>query len=376
MYCAHFKLKQRPFDDSSDPPKLFLEGSRATFSKALMYVISRERGFVKITGAVGSGKTTLCRWLLRTLPKEEYRVLHLADPTLSALQLDFALAEALGIEAPRDRAEQLGVQIEASLRGLVEGPVQVIVLIDEAHAMPLETLERLRLLGQGAGDGDNALRLIFLGPQDLDRRLAEREFAALRDRIVHSLRLRRLNHHDVRDYLNTRLRSADYEGRRIFSSNAVRLIAGLSRGLPRRINLLADKAMMAAALERQHEVRSRHVSAAAREIKLERKRAMRPPNGVLALAAGLGFSAGAVVAIAAVMTALRMGWVPLREPTSSVSAAATGGALSTAPRDASSSAGDARAPTGTARTDTPASLLGGAPFGQNGMVLNRIDGRK
>ena len=311
MYCAHFGLQRRPFDVSTEPAKLFLEGSRAVFSEALLYVLDHEKGFVKITGAVGSGKTTLCRWLLRSLPQERYRIVHLADPTLSAQQLDFALSEALGLDCSREKTNRVRMRLEAKLRSAHGQGQQVIVLVDEAHAMPLETLERLRLLGQGAGDGDSALRLVLLGPPELDQRLAGAEFAGLRDRIVHSLRLRRLGMDDIRDYLHSRLRAAGYEGPKVFSANAIRLIGGLSRGLPRRINLLADKAMMAAALEHRFEVHSREVAAATREIKLERMRGERTPRGMLSLAAGLGFAAGMVTTVTVIVAALHLGWIDL-----------------------------------------------------------------
>ena len=312
MYCEHFGLQRRPFDVSTEPAKIFLDGSRATFCESLLYVLDHEKGFVKITGAVGSGKTTMCRWMLRSLPKERYRTVHLADPTLSPQQLDFALSEGLGLDCSRDDTDRVRMRLEAKLRSARERNLQVVVLVDEAHAMPLETLERLRLIGQGAGNGDSALRIVLLGPVELDQRLAGPEFAALRDRIVHSLRLRRLSMDDIRHYLNSRLRAAGYQGPRIFSSNAIRLIGGLSRGLPRRINLLADKAMMSAALENRFEVRTREVTAATAEIKLERVRNERTSRGLLSLAAGLGFAAGMFTTVTVILTALHFGWLDVQ----------------------------------------------------------------
>jgi type II secretory pathway predicted ATPase ExeA len=309
MYCAHFGLQRRPFEVSTEPTQLFLDGSRAVFCDALLYVLEHEKGFVKITGAVGSGKTTLCRWLLRTLPAERYRIVHLADPTLSTQQLDFALSEGLGLECSREKPNRVRMRLETKLRSAQQQGQQVLVLVDEAHAMPLETLERLRLLGQGAGDGDNAVRMVLLGPPELDQRLAGSEFAALRDRIVHSLRLRRLNLDDIRDYLHSRLKAAGYGGPKVFSTNAVRLIGGLSRGLPRRINLLADKAMIAAALDNRFMVHTREVAAATREIRLEKQRAERPSGRLLSLAAGLGFAAGIVLTAGVMLTALHLGWL-------------------------------------------------------------------
>lgn len=317
MYLAHFGLERRPFDVTTEPSAVFVDGSRAAFSNALMFVLEHEHGFVKITGAVGAGKTTLCRWLLRTLPQDKFKLVHLADPTLTPSQLDFALADGLGARTSRDDPEGARAAVESRLRHYTDEGRQVIVLVDEAHAMPLDTLERLRLVGQGVGSGDNLLRLVFLGPPELDQRLAHADFAALRDRIVHSLRLRRLNLDDIQNYLHIRLKAAGYSGPRVFSANAVRLIGGLSRGLPRRINLLADKAMMAAAMEHRFEVRSGEIATAAKEIKLERARAERPSNRHITMAAGLGFAAGIVATLAFVLLAFQLGWLEVQStPTS------------------------------------------------------------
>ena len=142
--------------------------------------------------------------------------------------------------------------------------------------------------------------------------LIHREAHALSGALIAMQGLRRLGMDDIREYLDSRLRAAGYEGPKVFSSNAIRLIGGLSRGLPRRINLLADKAMIAAALENRYQVRSREVAAAAREIKLERIRGERASKGMLSLVAGLGFAAGMVTTVSLILTALHFGWIDVQ----------------------------------------------------------------
>jgi hypothetical protein len=154
----------------------------------------------------------------------------------------------------------------------------------------------------------NALRLVLVGPPELEKRLTHEAFGALNDRIAHDLRLNRLSRDEVHEYLHGRLRNAGYDGPRIFSVGAVRAVAVLSRGLPERINLLADKALMAASLAHAFEVHTRDVQVAARELRLSHpvpRRRLR----LFSLPLGAGFAAGVTSALAAVALALHFGWM-------------------------------------------------------------------
>lgn len=319
MYLAHFGLQHLPFDSANEPKQLVFPGTRHETARSLLHLIARENGYLRIIGEHGTGKTTLCRWLLRKLPPERYRVVHVTDPALSPRLIDVMLAEKLGMTVHRTDPRRMRADLRDRLNHSAISGEKLIVLIDEAQSMPLETLEHLRLLGQGVGRGGNALRLVLVGPPELEKRLALEAFGALNDRIEHTLHLNRLSRDEVHEYLHGRLRNAGYDGPRIFSVGAVRAVAVLSRGLPGRINLLADKALMAASLAHAFEVHTRDVRQAARELRLshpEPRRRLR----LFSLPLGAGFAAGVTSALAAVAVALHFGWMgPAKyEPRSSL----------------------------------------------------------
>ncbi|MEI8303568.1 MAG: AAA family ATPase [Burkholderiales bacterium] len=308
MYLAHFGLQHLPFDSANEPKQLVFPGARHETARSLLHLIARETGFIRIIGEPGTGKTTLCRWLLRKLPPERYRVVHVTDPSLSPRLIDVMLAEKLGMTVHRTDPRRMRADLRDRLNHSAISGEKLIVLIDEAQSMPLETLEHLRLLGQGVGRGGNALRLVLVGPPELEKRLTHEAFGALNDRIAHDLRLNRLSRDEVHEYLHGRLRNAGYDGPRIFSVGAVRAVAVLSRGLPERINLLADKALMAASLAHAFEVHTRDVQVAARELRLSHpvpRRRLR----LFSLPLGAGFAAGVTSALAAVALALHFGWM-------------------------------------------------------------------
>ena len=322
MYLAHFGLQRLPFDNANEPRQLVFPGTRHETARSLLHLIARESGFIRLIGETGTGKTTLCRWLLRKLPPDRYRVVHVTDPMLSPRLIDVMLAEKLGMTIHRTDPRRMRADLRDRLNHSAVSGEKLIVLIDEAQSMPLETLEHLRLLGQGVGRGGNALRLVLVGPPELDQRLALEAFMALNDRIAHGLRLNRLSRDEVHEFLHGRLRNAGYDGPRIFSVGAVRAVAVLSRGLPDRINLLADKALMAASLAHAFEVHTRDVRAAARELRLSQPEPRRRLR-LFSLPLGAGFAAGVTSALAAVALALHFCWMGSSkcEPRSSVGGA-------------------------------------------------------
>ncbi len=305
MYIKHFGLSTKPFLVTPETESFFVQGSRKALVESLLYVLSNEQGIIKITGEVGSGKTTTCRYLLKTLPAEEFKSIYLADPTLTRDQLLFAVADGLDLQFDRAKPELIIRVIRQRVESLFAEGKRVVLMIDEAHAMPEETLDQIRLLSQIASSGNKIMHVLLLGPEELDHNLAMPELRAVRDRITQSLRIKRLRTSDIGDYLAFKLQSVGYEGPAVFTPNAVRVIARLTNGLPRRINVLADKALLSCALDRRYEVRSRDIAAAAKEIKLERSRTN--TDGWM-IGVG-GFFLGATCAILALTFALSRGWV-------------------------------------------------------------------
>jgi MSHA biogenesis protein MshM len=308
VYLKHFGLKGKPFLVSPETESFFLGGSRKSIFESISYVVQNEEGIFKVTGEVGSGKTTVCRYLLKTLSPKKYKTIYIADPSLTREQMMFALSDGLGIEASRNSPETLVLNLQKRLAHLHKTGRRVLLLIDEAHAMPEETLDQIRLISQIEASGSKLMRVALFGPEELDHNLALPELRAVRDRITQSFRLKRLTVDDIAAYLKFKLESVGYDGPLVFSQNATRIIARLTNG----INIVADKALLSAALDNRFEVQSPDIAVAAKEIKLERTRT-KTDNWMV----GIGsFFAGAAVAVAGLSFALNQGWVQLKQKSS------------------------------------------------------------
>lgn len=309
MLLEHFGLRSSPFEPADAGGRLVFPGARGEFARLLLGVLVRGTGVVTIIGEPGAGKTSMCEWAMRKLPPERYHVVHVTDPTITPRRLDIVLTEKLGLEVTLHDPRLMRAKLRDRLNHSVISGEKLVLLLDDAHAAPPETLEHLRVLAQGIGGGENGLRLVLVGPPDLARRLAHESLLPLRQRVAHQLRLERLGRDDVHDYVHERLRMAGYDGPRIFSMGAIRVLAGASEGIPRRIDLLADQAMHAAAAAGAYEIHSRDIAAAGRAIRQE---SARPPSRwsrMLSLAASGGFAAGAISATAIAVVAWRLGWI-------------------------------------------------------------------
>lgn len=299
MYLEHFGLNQAPFRITPHTEFFFAGAKRGATLEALIYAITHDEGIVKVCGEVGSGKTMLCRMLLERLP-ENVETVYLANPLLSRHEIPFAIADELRIRLPDERNHSLLRSLQERLLETYAAGRQVVVLIDEAHAMPLDALEEVRLLSNLESNRHKLLQIVLFGQPELDVRLHEAALRQLNDRITHSFRLEPLHHNDIAAYLMFRLRAAGYRGPDLFTPAAIKLISKASEGLTRRINILADKALLAAYSEGTHRIDRLHVKAAIRDSPFTRLASHRPKRwlwataGVLALGlvAGLAYRAG------------------------------------------------------------------------------------
>ena len=264
MYLEHFGLRESPFRITPHTEFFFSGANRGATLEALIYAITHDEGIVKVSGEVGSGKTMLCRMLLERLQKQVETV-YLANPSLSRDEILFAIADELQIALPEGRRHTLLRALQDRLIEIHEAGRQVVVLIDEAHAMPPETLEEIRLLSNLETNRHKLLHIVLFGQPELDERLAENGMRQLTDRITHHFALEPLRRDDVGAYLMFRLRAAGYRGPDLFTPQAVRLLAKASQGLTRRINILADKALLAAFSDGKHLVDARRMQAAIRD---------------------------------------------------------------------------------------------------------------
>lgn len=264
MYLEHFGLQQAPFRITPHTEFFFAGAKRGATLEALIYAITHDEGIVKVSGEVGSGKTMLCRMLLEKLP-DNVETVYLANPMLSRDEILFAIAEELRIPFAEGRSHLLLRSLQARLLEIYAAGRQVVALIDEAHAMPPEALEEIRLLSNLESNQHKLLQIVLFGQPELDQRLSETTLRQLNDRITHGFRLEPLRRSDVAVYLMFRLRAAGYRGPDLFTKAAVQLISKASEGLSRRINILADKALLVAFSEGVHQIDRRQVQAAIRD---------------------------------------------------------------------------------------------------------------
>ena len=251
MYFEYFGLNEAPFRITPHTDFFFAGANRGATLEALVYAILHDQGIVRVTGEVGSGKTMLCRMLAQSLPGH-VDTIYLANPLLTRDEIVHALADELQLKLDAQHPGALLGALQAHLIERHAAGRHVVALIDEAHAMPPETLEQIRLLSNLETSRDKLLQIVLFGQPELDQMLARPDMRQLRDRITHSFRLEPLVRSDVAEYVDFRMRAAGYRGPTVFSSSAIRLLARASQGLTRRINILADKALLAAYAANSH----------------------------------------------------------------------------------------------------------------------------
>ncbi len=264
MYLEHFGLNEQPFKVTPVTDFFFSGANRGEILDALVYAITDGEGIVKISGEVGSGKTMLCRMLLDKLPTNIIAI-YLANPSLSRDELLYAIADRLGLDLEGQRVNVILQNLQNDLEQKHARGERCVVLVDEAHAMPLETLEELRLLYNLQVGKHKLLQIVLFGQPELDTKLAQINMRQLKDRIVHHFTILPLSQQIIHAYLMFRMRAAGYKGPDIFTPAAEKMIGKASQGLMRRVNILADKSLLAAFVENTHKIDIRHVQAAIRD---------------------------------------------------------------------------------------------------------------
>ncbi len=261
MYLDHFGLNESPFRITPHTDFFFAGANRGATLEALLYAITHDEGIVKVSGEVGTGKTMLCRVLMERLPPH-VETIFLANPSLSRDEILFAIADELKLDIGSERSTRVLRSIQDALIERYAAGKRVVVLIDEAHAMPRETLEEIRLLSNLETNRNKLLQIVLFGQPELDELLGTVEMRQLKERITHGFRLEPLVRNDIASYIEYRMRAAGYRGPNPFSAGAVRRIADASKGLTRRVNILADKALLAAFAADTHSVGEREAKRA------------------------------------------------------------------------------------------------------------------
>ena len=291
MYYAFYGLKLPPFRITPDTEFFFDGANRGAVLEALTYAIISGEGIVKVTGEVGSGKTMLCRVLQQRLAPT-VDIVYLANPNVPPEQILHAIAFELQLPVARE-ASRLEV-MHALQAYLVERHAQrrqVVVFVEESQGMPIATLEEIRLLSNLETDRHKLLQLVLFGQPELDENLRQNHIRQLRERITHSFYLSPLSAAEIEDYLRFRLQAAGYRGPDLFSRRVIQFIARASGGLTRRVNIIADKALLAAYAGNTHTVTLAHVRQAVDDSEFSRGQSPGRRRAWLPWAAGIACAA-------------------------------------------------------------------------------------
>ena len=292
MYDQYFGFTKTPFKITPDPELFFAGGNRGAVLDALLYAIRRGEGIVKVVGEVGSGKTMLCRMLERELPAH-CEIIYLANPNLGPDEILQAIAFELRLtpSPTATKPELTHLLHEYLLKKHIDNR-RVVMFVEEAQSVPVPTLEAIRMLSNLETAQDKLLQIVLFGQPELDTNLGQHAIRQLNERITYRFRLAPLTATEIRDYLNSRLRASGFRGAELFERGAIRALANHSRGLLRRINVLADKALLAAYSSGKRKVSSKHVVLAARDSELidPRPRGLRwwPATGLSVLLGVMG----------------------------------------------------------------------------------------
>lgn len=261
MYNQHFGLDRSPFKITPDTSQFFSGGERGSVLEAIMYAIASGEGIIKVIGEVGTGKTMLCRMLQLRLP-DDVELIYISNPNVSAENILNVMAIELKII--NEPVNKIAAQnhLHEYLLNAYRANKRVVVFVEEAQGMPLETLEEIRMLTNLETDTDKLMQIVLFGQPELDKNLMQPSIRQLKERIAHNFYLQPLKIKDIKEYLNFRTRNTGYHGPDLFNEKVSKAIGRYSKGLIRRINILADKAMLAAYADGTNTIESRHVKKA------------------------------------------------------------------------------------------------------------------
>lgn len=263
MYLEHFQLEETPFSLTPDTQFFFDQHSHQEALNTILIALKSREGFVKVVGEVGTGKTILSRKLLRSLGGD-FISAYLPNPYLSPDELKAYLAEEIKAPVtPGMPAHEVLLAIYRRLIQLARNDKQVVMIIDEAQAMPRDTIETLRLLTNMETEKRKLLQVVLLGQPELEVLLNRPDLRQLKQRIVFNEYLKPLSYDKLKNYVEHRVRSAGYGGSEaLFTPRAIKSLYSASRGIPRLVNVLSHKALLSAFGQGASQVSRKHVARA------------------------------------------------------------------------------------------------------------------
>jgi len=268
MYKKFFGLKENPFNVNPDPRYLFLTPHTQEALACLTYGIETRKGFILLTGEVGTGKTTLINKLLEWLHKERVFTAFVFNPRLSVSQFfDFMMAD-FGIPCESHQKGQMLVKLNQWLLDRYQAGERAVLIVDEAQNLSPQMLEEIRLLTNLETSTEKLLQIVLAGQPELEQKLNQPQLRQLRQRITLRAKTRQLTLEETRGYIEERMRIAGSANRDIFSPGAVEAVHRYARGIPRVTNLLCEHALVTSFAEQKNPVPAEIVEEVARDFDL------------------------------------------------------------------------------------------------------------
>ena len=261
MYQQYYGLSEKPFGLTPDTEFYYQSITHQEALNVLEVAIKSGDGFIKVVGEVGTGKTLICRKLLDALDSE-CNTIYIPNPYMNCDALLNAVIVEMGISDRLVQDNYLACINDYLIEAAQQSRATVIIL-DEAQSLPEESLEAIRLLSNLETEKKKLVQIVLFGQPELDQKLAKSSIRQLTQRIMHAYHLQALNERSVRAYLHHRICSAGYSGPELFDRDARKLLFKISRGIPRIINVLSNKAMMQSYASGEFYVRKKHIKAAA-----------------------------------------------------------------------------------------------------------------
>ncbi len=265
MYEEFYGFCESPFNITPDPRFLFFSDRHLEAYNHILWGVQERKGFIQITGEVGAGKTTICRAILEELGSN-YRTALILNPVMTPKQLLWSFVTELGLEADhRSRLEML-TELNQYLLDQFAAGNDVVLFIDEAQDLSMELMEQVRLLSNLETDQQKLLQIVLIGQPELREMLDRRELRQLRQRITVRYHLTSLSFDETEYYIYHRLQVAGANSNPTFSRGAIRKIYRYSRGVPRLINAVCDKALLCGYVVGTQHLKTQHLRRAIREL--------------------------------------------------------------------------------------------------------------
>lgn len=257
MYASYYKLQKEPFHITPDPEFLFLSHSHKEALGSIIYGVGHRKGFVQITGEVGVGKTTILRSYLDTVDRSGLKIIYIFNSNVSFQALLKTISRELEIPCLTDDVVEMVNQLHFRLIEEYKKGITVVLIIDEAQNVPVETLENIRMLSNLETSTDKLLQIIFSGQPEFEQKLELRELRQLKQRIAVKATILPLTEKESRDYILHRLTKVGSGTANLFTDGALRRIVKEARGIPRLINILCESAFITAMGYREGRVTSK-----------------------------------------------------------------------------------------------------------------------